>query len=232
MVKHEKRTTTSYASEGVLPESRQREPSSRQRTATLPRVSAHRAGVTGHLPDIYMQAEGTDDSSKHESNPMPSDETMPAVNDPQVRAKLLEAAEAAKGKPNILIIEDTFELAEVIQATLEGAGMAAQFVSHGAKGLERIKQQTPDVLLLDIGLPDMTGWKMLEELRAWKKNDNDMPAVVVITAYGDPANRLIGKLQGINSYLIKPFTPDEVEKVVQKALSDVKKAGDGDKKSE
>lgn len=46
-----------------------------------------------------------------------------------------------------------------------------------------------------------------------------MPAVIIITAYGDPANRLVGKLQNVRDYLIKPFTADEVEKVVMKVLS-------------
>jgi DNA-binding response OmpR family regulator len=45
-----------------------------------------------------------------------------------------------------------------------------------------------------------------------------MPPIIIITAYGDPANRVIGKLQNIHSYLVKPFTPDQVERVVAMAL--------------
>ncbi|MEL7235909.1 MAG: response regulator, partial [Chloroflexota bacterium] len=133
--------------------------------------------------------------------------------------KTLSGAVTAAKKPSVLIVEDTEELAEVIQATLENKGMAVRWVSHGSRGITQIKKDAPDVLLLDIGLPDMTGWKMLEELREWKSDPGQLPTVVVITAYGDPANRLIGKLQGIHSYLIKPFTADEVEKVVEKALA-------------
>ena len=44
------------------------------------------------------------------------------------------------------------------------------------------------------------------------------PFIVVMTAYGDPANRLMGKLQGVDSYLIKPFTPDEIERTVRQVL--------------
>jgi CheY-like chemotaxis protein len=75
----------------------------------------------------------------------------------------------------------------------------------------------PDVLLLDIGLPDMTGWQLLEDMRE-REGDTNMPKVVIITAYGDPANRLIGKLQNVHDYLIKPFTSEEVERVVLGAL--------------
>ncbi|MEM6281638.1 MAG: response regulator, partial [Chloroflexota bacterium] len=149
-----------------------------------------------------------------------SDETVPA--DTETRKTLSEVVKAAIEKPSVLIVEDTEELAEVIQATLENKGMAVRWVSHGSRGINQIKKDAPDVLLLDIGLPDMTGWKMLEELREWKNDPNQLPTVIVITAYGDPANRLIGKLQGIHSYLIKPFTATEVEKVVEKALASIK----------
>ncbi len=76
----------------------------------------------------------------------------------------------------------------------------------------------PDLVLLDIGLPDMTGWQLLDYIRE-KRGKANMPAVIIITAYGDPANRLVGKLQNVRDYLIKPFTADEVEKVVMKVLS-------------
>lgn len=119
----------------------------------------------------------------------------------------------------VLVLEDTVELAEVIQATLEGLGMSVEHVTQGKLGVEKIKAQTPKVLLLDIGLPDITGWKVLEEVKDhYTQNEMPMPITIVITAYGDPANRLIGKLQNIYTYLIKPFTPDEVEKVVMQAL--------------
>lgn len=193
-----------------------------KRTSSLPALASQPPhAATGDLRPVRMEVEGTEEGkNRQESAPSVVDEKP--VEKPNTETATQAAVTSASGadKPAILIVEDTTELAEVIQATLENVGMAVDWVSHGSKGLDKIKSNTPDVLLLDIGLPDMTGWKMLEEVRDWKKSEDDMPAVVVITAYGDPANRLIGKLQGIHSYLIKPFTPDEVEKVVQRALSD------------
>jgi DNA-binding response OmpR family regulator len=85
--------------------------------------------------------------------------------------------------------------------------------------LEKIKALNPALLLMDIGLPDITGWKMLDSIKEHYTSSNlPMPVIIVITAYGDPANRLIGKLQNIHSYLIKPFTPDEVETLVRMAM--------------
>jgi DNA-binding response OmpR family regulator len=117
----------------------------------------------------------------------------------------------------VLIIEDTTELAEVIQATLERMNMSAIYETHAAKALARFEELRPNVVLLDIGLPDMSGWKFLEAVK--EKYKDRLPIIIVITAYGDPANRLVGKFQGVHDYLIKPFTPDEVERVVMGALN-------------
>lgn len=114
----------------------------------------------------------------------------------------------------ILIVEDAIELAEVIQATLERMGFQVFHETHGIKAIELFKTNRPDVVLLDIGLPDMIGWKLLDAIRELDKENR--PHIVVITAYGDPANRLTGKLQDVDSYLIKPFMPDKVEQVVGK----------------
>jgi CheY-like chemotaxis protein len=80
----------------------------------------------------------------------------------------------------------------------------------------------PDIVLLDISLPDMMGWKIMDIIKERFEQGADsatMPIVIVITAYDDPANRLVGKLQGIHSYLIKPFTADEIERIVTQAIS-------------
>lgn len=122
--------------------------------------------------------------------------------------------------PKVLIIEDAVELAEVIQATLEAMDIEAFHETHGERGVELFKKVQPDLLLLDIALPDTKGWKVLEKIKAFiqENTETNMPKVVIISAYGDPANRLMGKLQDVTRYLIKPFTPDEVENVVSGAL--------------
>lgn len=201
------------------PQSVDSEPTVSLHTATFPSLSrvAFLAGVTGEAKAVQMKAEGEETDTDRESIVRASDETLPDRSTMQV-AVAKAAFEDDDHQPNILIVEDTEELAEVIQATLENQGMQVTWVSHGERGLEQIQSQEPDIVLLDIGLPDMTGWKMLEELRKSKEAPEDMPIIIVISAYGDPANRLIGKLQGVHSYLIKPFTSDEVEQVVQGAL--------------
>lgn len=117
----------------------------------------------------------------------------------------------------VLIVEDTVELAEVIQATLERMGMTTYHETHAGRALDIFRNQHPDLLLLDIALPDMLGWKLLDELKA--DDMRDQVRIIVISAYGDPANRLTGKLQEIDTYLVKPFSPDEVERAVRSVFA-------------
>ena len=117
----------------------------------------------------------------------------------------------------VLIVEDTVELAEVIQATLERMGATTYHETHGAKALEMFRDNRPDLVLLDIGLPDMLGWKVLDAIKEMDRDSR--PRVIIITAYSDAANRVMGKLQDVDEYLIKPFSPDEVERVVSSVLN-------------
>jgi CheY-like chemotaxis protein len=134
-----------------------------------------------------------------------------------------EAQMMSVNNPSVLIIEDSRELAEIIEATLQRLDVATAHETHGRKAFNRYEDVHPDVILLDIGLPDMTGWKLLENIKE-KNGEANMPRVIIITAYGDPANRLIGKLQNVHDYLIKPFTAEEVERVVMGALDGTARA--------
>jgi two-component system alkaline phosphatase synthesis response regulator PhoP len=117
----------------------------------------------------------------------------------------------------VLIVEDTVELAEIVQVTLERLNLRVFHETHGQRALEVYDAQHPDLVLLDIALPDMTGWQVLQAIQS-KPYDGKTPRIIVITAYGDPANRLMGKLQDIQGYLIKPLEPDEIEAVVLRVL--------------
>jgi DNA-binding response OmpR family regulator len=135
------------------------------------------------------------------------------------KAKSLDTAshDTQSDARRVLVVEDTVELAEVIQATLERQGMIAFTETHGQRALKRFEDIDPDLVLLDINLPDTIGWKVLDSIKDYRRTYH-RPAVIVITAYGDPANRLMGKLQDVDAYLLKPFTPAEVEQTVQEVF--------------
>jgi|FLYN01.1.fsa_nt_gi CheY-like chemotaxis protein len=211
-----KRTSTilSEVAEGSPERRETQEPSSPLQTTTMPAIKADTGVVqkaeTGQVPAVRSEAEGRDDHDSQDADRI-TEETRPMPETANTTT--------ATRSPSVLIVEDTAELAEVISATLERMNMKTATESHGAKALARYADFNPDVILLDIGLPDITGWQFLEGVKEKRKAGDKLPIVIVITAYGDPANRLVGKLQGVHDYLIKPFTADEVEKVVQRALT-------------
>jgi two-component system nitrogen regulation response regulator GlnG len=116
-----------------------------------------------------------------------------------------------------LIVEDTADIAGIMQLTLDSLNIMNQHAPNGFLALEMLESRLPDIMLLDIGMPGMNGWEVLEAVKIrWP--DADFP-VIVLTAFSDPANRLIGKLQAhVFRYLTKPFDVEELSRVVREAL--------------
>lgn len=190
-----------------------REPVNPAHTATVPAIristeSGAPAAETGMVAAVIIPArEGIEkDDAQDASRTTAEMKTAPAVQNAD-----------RPHAPTVLIIEDSVELAEIIEATLQRLDMVTAHETHGNKALVRFTDMKPDVVLLDIGLPDMTGWKLLDDIKV-KFSAEEIPAIIIITAFGDPANRLVGKLQNVHDYLIKPFTADDVERVVVSAL--------------
>jgi CheY-like chemotaxis protein len=208
--------------EGSPPKMEFLEPFDPFKTSQIPRLTIAPDAPTSDtgtnsIIDSNAEAAGTDDTqdgavTSGESVPMSARAVAVSDSDKQVSISY--------NKP-ILIVEDTVELAEVIEATLENMGLKVITAAHGDMGLDKYRESKPEIILLDIGLPDMTGWKFLDAIKEMKakKQISEMPTIIVITAYDDAANRLVGKLQGIHSYLVKPFTPDYVEQLVIMAIN-------------
>ena len=204
--------------EGAPDSQEARESADSQQSMTVPRVSfgsVSRAphAETGLLAAVVLPAEGDDSDDVQDASRTTAEIQMT----PQPTQ-----ADAARIAPTALIVEDTFELAEVIAATLQRMHITTVHESHGNRASSRYCEMNPDVVLLDISLPDVTGWKVLDTIKEHQRETGGrMPIVIVITAYGDAANRLVGKLQGVYSYLVKPFTADEVEDIVRSALNGI-----------
>jgi CheY-like chemotaxis protein len=193
------------------------EPDTRLKTTTMPALRLDNTVLVtpeeNGIVDIELvQAEGRDNDDIQ-------DESL-FSGEPDIAIEEKVVAKKTRLTPSVLIVEDTVELAEIIQATLEAMNLQTYHETHGTRGLSKYLELDPDIVLLDIGLPDMIGWKIMDVIKERHEQTNgQMPIVIVITAYDDPANRLVGKLQGIHSYLVKPFTSDEIERVVREALS-------------
>lgn len=196
------------------------EPETPLHTSTVPiiRPKKNPASETGLIAIINFNSEGQEDGDAQDAS-RTTDESKPIELVSAQQETAVQMTEKNDLKPLVLIVEDTQELVEVIEATLQRMGLRTAHESHGTRALQSFYELDPDLVLLDISLPDTTGWKIIDAIKErLEETEGEMPKVIVITAFDDPANRLIGKLQDVHSYLIKPFTSDQIENLVKQAL--------------
>lgn len=113
----------------------------------------------------------------------------------------------------ILMIEDEESIRRVLRANLETRGYVLIEASTGQAGLERAQADRPQLVILDLGLPDKSGLEVLRELRAWSK----IP-VLILTATDDEATKVELLEAGADDYISKPFGPLELVARINVAL--------------
>ncbi len=120
---------------------------------------------------------------------------------------------------SILLIEDDEALAQLVQLLLERAGYSVRAANNGERGLDIAQQMPPDLVLLDILMPDMDGWHVYEGLR----RITDAP-MLFLTALGDEHNITYGLGLGADDYIVKPFGYKELVTRVKASLSRARRA--------
>ena len=120
----------------------------------------------------------------------------------------------------ILIIEDEAGIADTIIYPLTAEGFITHWVTTGSEGLANLKSDRADIVILDIGLPDMSGFDVLKEIR----KTNQVP-VLCLTARSDEIDRVVGLELGADDYVLKPFSPRELAARVKAIL---RRTGDND----
>ena len=105
----------------------------------------------------------------------------------------------------ILIVEDDTALRRILESTLMGAGYTVAVAVDGLVAARSLTENTPDIMLLDIGLPFVDGWRILEQLPV-----NHLPGVIVISARGERSDKIRALDLGADDYLAKPFGADEL----------------------
>jgi DNA-binding response OmpR family regulator len=121
----------------------------------------------------------------------------------------------------ILLVEDDPFLIDIYQKKLKDSGFKVEVAKDGEKALEVLKEKNFDLMLLDIVLPKIDGWKILEELREMKKEKKDLEKmkIVIWSNLGEKEDIKKGLSLGATSYLIKAnFTPSEVVREIEKLL--------------
>ena len=115
--------------------------------------------------------------------------------------------------PRLLLVDDDGALAAMLREFLELQGFVVATVEDGASALKHIRASPPDLVVLDVMLPGLSGFEVLECIRA----QDDLP-VVMLTARGAESDRITGLLAGADDYLPKPFNPLELAARIQAVL--------------
>ena len=115
--------------------------------------------------------------------------------------------------PSVLVVEDERDIREVLLRYLERAGLSVLTTGTGAEAIRLLTSAPPDLVLLDLGLPDVDGTDVLREIHAAGR-----PPVLVLTARSTVDDRIHGLQLGADDYVTKPFSPAEVVLRVQAVL--------------
>jgi two-component system response regulator VicR len=121
-------------------------------------------------------------------------------------------------KKSILCIEDEPEMIDLIRLILGRKGFEVLGAGNGAEGLEIIRKKQPDLVLLDLMMPDMDGWEVYQQMKAGEKT-RDIP-VIVVTAKAQSIDKVLGlHIAKVDDYIAKPFSPQELMTSVEKVLT-------------
>lgn len=108
----------------------------------------------------------------------------------------------------ILIIEDDPEILQITKHVLELNGYVLSTALDGEAGLQKTKQEMPDVVILDLGLPKINGKEVCKEIKKTEKTKN-IP-VIILSGRNSDADKIIGKVIGADYYMTKPFQFEEL----------------------
>ena len=111
-------------------------------------------------------------------------------------------------KKEVLVVDDDPVLVKTLKVYLEKAGYTVHEATHGLEALQRVKERKPDLILLDVLMPMLDGFKVTRMLK-FDKNYSDIP-IIVLTSRATDAEKDIGKQVGADEYLCKPYKISDV----------------------
>lgn len=124
----------------------------------------------------------------------------------------------AEAKKSVVCIEDEPEMVDLIKLILGRKGFELIGAMGGREGLEAIRRVRPDLVLLDLMMPDMDGWEVYQQIKA----DDELKhiPVIVVTAKAQSIDKVLGlHIAKVDYYVTKPFGPQELLQSVEKVLN-------------
>ena len=120
---------------------------------------------------------------------------------------------------HILCIEDEPEMIDLIRLILSRRGFEVVGAAGGKEGLEKVRENPPDLILLDLMMPDMDGWEVYQQIKADEKTKN-IP-VIVVTAKAQSIDKVLGlHIAKVDDYIAKPFSPQDLLNSVDKVFGE------------
>jgi len=124
--------------------------------------------------------------------------------------------------PRILVVDDDPSTLTVLARRLAIQGFAVTTATNGIEALERFRSADPDAVVLDVMMPELDGFAVLERIRAV----SGVP-IILLTALGELSDRVTGLELGADDYMVKPFSPKELEARIRCLLRRLSRQGDG-----
>ena len=120
-------------------------------------------------------------------------------------------------KDRVLVVEDDKRISNFIKTVLEANNYDVIVAQTGAEAYSMVTSQCPDVVILDLGLPDMDGIEIIKKIRSW----SNLP-IIVVSARGEDADKVVALDAGADDYLTKPFSVEELLARIRVALRRVR----------
>ena len=125
---------------------------------------------------------------------------------------------APVNKKLVVCIEDEQEMIDLVRLILGRRGFEVEGANGGLEGLEKVQQKKPDLVLLDLMMPDMDGWEVYQRMKS-DESLREIP-VIVITAKAQSIDKVLGlHIAKVDDYITKPFGPQELLESVEKLLA-------------
>jgi len=122
-------------------------------------------------------------------------------------------------EPKILVVEDERGISEVVTLYLTRSGYRVTAVHDGAAALRELAHNQPDLVILDLMLPEIDGWEITRRIRA-----EGATPIIMLTARKEESDRILGLEMGADDYVVKPFSPQELVSRVRAVLRRVQQA--------
>jgi DNA-binding response OmpR family regulator len=124
----------------------------------------------------------------------------------------------AENTKHLVYVEDEQEMIDLVRLILSRRGYEVIGANGGREGLAAIREAKPDLVLLDLMMPDMDGWDVYQQMKA-DESTRDIP-VIVVTAKAQSIDKVLGlHIAKVDDYISKPFSPNELMESVDKVLA-------------